>query len=526
MKDVVREPLPKVKVMSQPNTARVSQPSQPRIFQPLPSGSLESAEGASVTVGRFSWPAMIEALRYGDSATVHAFLRAESGFQSCLGNKSAKRVGAYLRSQQAIKVIVNKGGGFGHQHAAVTGMRRLRELGFGGTFLVSCASEGENVKERLQFLARPHPNLHIDYLSYRDVIAQKTELGFCFAGDLMRQSSFALDKTYNVDHFVLLNPTDWPGMPWMGIANEIDGRNRYLNTVSKILAEGVLDCRSHPVADETAHRAAVVEGLIAGRREKYWHLVPIYGLRDWPTRARQSMLRRPTQIGLTAAQELAVLALALSGRDPAARPVIVPVLDRIAPDVLQELEKYPRVKVVRDVAGLAVSARESGAVIFFDMPVLTPDQFDKLVMQADLYVAEGANSVSFAKKEGIPFVRGGRAYLDALSDQSMPESIPEGAAYRNAGIALQHAFVENIPDEPDLIGGRLKASLLTLEKRGDYVRKLVELCLAGKTGDFYRTASGKFKARPDKIYAAVLLILADRYAAPRQEVLSLYTKSI
>ena len=517
--------------MSQPNTAfaahaaRTAQPTQPRIFQPLPTDASDG-NTESPAPGRFSWPAFIEALRYGDTEQVHAFLRAESGFQACLGGKSAKRVCAYLRSLREIKVIVTKGGGFGRQHAAVTGMRRLRELGFGGKFLVWCASDGENVKERLQFLARPHPNLDIDCVSYRQLIAHKTELGLCFAGDLMRQSSFALDKTYNVDHFVLLNPTDWPGMPWIGIANEIDARNRYVNTASQILAEGILECRSHPVADDTAHRADVVESLIAGRREKFWHLIPVYGLCDWPARARQTMLRQPTQIGLTAAQELAVLAQALSSRDGQAKPVIVPVLDQIAPEALLELEKTPRVKVVHDIAGLTASAIEPGAVLFFDMPALTPDQFDKLVMQADLYVAEGANSISFAKKEGIPYVRGGRAYLDAFSDQSIPESIPEGAAYRNAGIALQHAFVENIPDEPDLIGGRLKASLLTLEKRGDYLRKLIDLCLAGKTGDFYRTASTKFKARPDKIYAAVLLILADRYAGQRQGAVSLYSKNI
>jgi hypothetical protein len=439
-------------------------------------------------------------------------IRTEAPFSTCMASESAQHIRAFLSKQTEIKVLVGQGDGHGHQQAALTGMGRLLELGFTGKFLVNCRGDSADIQRRFDFLAESYPQLQIEHLKGKKFTKAQTALGFCFASDTLNYSDNTLHKTYGVDHFVSLNPTDWV-MP-SNVVHPYESKN---TSIYYLLEEGILEStlptRANERTDASIDRC--INQLVSGKQDGRWNLVPIYGLHDWPAKAEQRISDSPTVVedpkilGLTPRQELGILAESLTGRDAQCKPVVLPILSQIDPQIASELAGLDRVKIVDGLSELAALEPQAGDVVFVRMPTLPVHQFQQLVAEADLFVGEGCNSICFAKNRGIPFLHGGRDW----SEDSSQERPPKNDLFNNANTALQSAFTESVPrDNPHAAKAIEKTNLLTQQKRAEDVRAFMEDGLAGRLAGFYREASDKFNRRPDRVFAALMYVLAKEEA--------------
>jgi hypothetical protein len=439
-------------------------------------------------------------------------IRTEAPFSTCMDSDSAQQIRAFLGKQIEIKVLVGRGDGHGHQQAAVTGMGRVLELGFTGKFLVNCMGDSDNIQRRFDFLAESYPQLQIEHKKRKEFTKAQAALGFCFADDILNYSDNTLHKTYGVDHFVSLNPTDWV-MP-SNVVHPYESKN---TDIYYLLEEGILESTLPTRANERtdANIERCINQLVSGKQEGRWNLVPIYGLHDWPAKAEQRISRSPTEVedpkilGLTASQELRILAESLTGRDAHHKPVVLPILSQIDAQIVSELAGLDRVKIVHDYTELAALEPQAGDVVFVRMPSLPVHQFQQLVGEADIFVGEGCNSICFAKSRGIPFLHGGRDW----SEDSSKERPPKNDMFNNANTALQSAFTESVPrDNPHAAKAIEKTDLLPQQKRAEDVRAFMDNGLAGRLAPFYKEASDNFNRRPDRVFAALMYVLATKEA--------------
>lgn len=132
-----------------------------------------------------------------------------------------------LQEMETIRVVVNSGGGFGHQRAAITLMQKLREMGFTGIFDIQC--QCGSVERRLKSMmpdleslplaedqTRTLPSLErvrLSVLPPRHSGAQWSlplaDLAVCAADDVISPQQTKNAELFNAPAYIGLEPTDW-----------------------------------------------------------------------------------------------------------------------------------------------------------------------------------------------------------------------------------------------------------------------------------------------------------------------------
>lgn len=416
------------------------------------------------------------------SATGHLNeIKEASTFSSCLNTKGATDIRNYLATQKAIKVAVFGGGGYGHQRAAVTGMQRLIELGFNGEFLL--ITEGNNVKSRLDFLLKSNPQIKVRHVDQSS--EEKLPLGYCFALDFPMFTP--PHQTYNVEHFVLLAPTDWIG-PMIAIDSAQNGDFALMEQEREILDKGILEANSCDPGNGSI--GGSVSKLISGRDVGQFQMISVYGLYDWPNTDQGKISPIPEIVGLTPEQEIDVLVKGLLTRSPSCKSIVVSILS----DVDIHISKSSsRVKVVRRLEDFDPSTLKNGDIVLLKCARLPPHEFNAVVRNSDLFVAEGSNSISFAKREGIPFIIGGRQY-------SCSDGLPNNPAYTAASRALTFAIPDRLTYE--------EIQKYPIEQRSTDLGRFVSDCLEGRNSASYSSCQRNFTSRTDKVFASLMMVRA------------------
>lgn len=434
-------------------------------------------------------------------------IQRSSAFSTCRDTEEAREIKKILGAQKYIVVVVENGSGYGHQKAAATGMQRLVELGFQGVFLVRVAGGSESIRNRLDFLLQSSPEIKFHHTKRKH--DEKLNLGFCFASDGPR---FDSHKKYNVNHFISLAPTDWTGTQEKIFSDQIKWSSELVNTIESGILEAESCAQALPPPESICN-------LITGRELGYYKIISIYGLRDWPTTPQAKISTLPQVIGLAPDQELDILIKSLLTRDVSNAPVVIPI---IADTMIDVREVSNRVKIVQNIDNFDAKSLENGEIVIVMCGKLPPHSFNAIVRNSDLFIAEGSNSISLAKREGIPFLVGGRQYprRDGLKDNS---------AYAAASKSLTYALPENFTffdrrsmnemnskssRDAEMFSLQLRvkaqetAKKFSLAQRTKNLSHFIGNCLDGHLHSDYQACQSDFLSRSDKVFASLASVCA------------------
>ncbi len=412
-----------------------------------------------------------------------------SSFANCLQSPDAAKIQAYLTAQPSVTVIVGIGPGHGHQKAALTGMQRLNELGFKGRFSIIVENDNKFARDKFKFLVKSYD---LKWKLYDERQCPSNQLGLTFACDdhFKRSSAQGFADHYKTSQFVRLGPTGW-----VKGAHEVFTHGLNVQLASKVAQEGILECNAFTATSDGLRRD--VNTLIKGKESGKWQLVLVHGLHDWPSQVSRTPSTPAESVGLSGKDELDILLTALLKR-ASSKPVAVCVVGQ-QPTISASIQKASSFKKSIFVSsvlgipgfhgsnGLASRRLSTGDVGLVHLPQVAEKDFQQLIGHADLIVAEGANSLSAAKKNGTPFLVGGRQ----TSHGGANNYFLAQEVFLKASRALSTA----LPISPSKTNerGQRTAAL------SDYLSE----CLEGQFSAFYAGGKEQFLDCPDKLFEAL-----------------------
>lgn len=397
----------------------------------------------------------------------------------------------YLAQQSEITVVVGIGPGHGHQKAAVTGMLRLQELGFKGKFAVIFEGDNKYARNKFEFLAKSYPE--IKWKAHSEEKAPSNDLGATFACDdhYQRKTAEGFAKHYRTKDFIKLGPTGW-----MKGAQQIYAHDSNHELPEDVATDGILECGSGASSMPPEGISREVKTLVKGQSKGNWQLISIYGLHDWPAQSGRKDSSKPEVVGLSGKDELGLLLEGLLARGSGG-PAVVCVVGEL-PEIPSEIKESKRFKKVFDSAFLSLPAfrLSKGEVALVHLSKVDEKDFHHLVRNADLFVAEGANSLSFAKKSGTPFLIGGRQILQPGRGD---EHFLDQENFKKASTALTAALDSHAGSSVTQEAHASPSREQRLEDLSAYLDK----CLEGQLKSFYEQGAERFLSRPDKVFEAV-----------------------
>lgn len=426
-----------------------------------------------------------------EKQTALALVQKSRSFSSCLDSPEGRQVHDYLTHQKEITVLVGIANGFGFQASAVTGMRRLQELGFKGRFAVLVEGDNKFARQKFEFLAKSYQKTIKFNIYNAKNPPPANELGMTFACDDYDKWDTAdrFAKECNTKNFIHLSTTGWKGGHQQVYAN-----GRLQEFSPEVLENGILECGSGDAASHEGEVSRQVKSIIKAKEKKGMKVVVKYELHDWPSNVRDRESASPEKIGLRGEEELSLLVESLLQHQQ--EPILLCVVGKL-PDLPKNLIGSPRFGKVFDPAFLGKPAR--GDVKLLHLKHVDNLSFDYLEQHCDLAIGEGAKFLASAKKFGTPFLVGGRNYLQKLP---IDEAFMENSDFANASTALTAAI-----DPPETQGTRAAPPPPSREQRLKDLSTYYEKCLSGKLRSFYDDWSEAFLSLPCKTFEGVRMVL-------------------
>ena len=384
-----------------------------------------------------------------------------------------------MSRSDTIRIIVNSGRGFGHQRAAITLMRRMRELGFSGKFHI-CYDEkfpypGDTPEKKKEngsvgnALAKLIPGFTPHDLSERGMISKtlhETPLGeveitrlpngyhttynleevplvMCAASDRSSESRGA--DTYRGSCFISLQPTDWNFFKNKTSFIHFQGEEGFTKLsddfrLSSDVSERALqlpppnELEQFLLSCNTSFNTQLVYGLYPDVLPSRFnpHQIEATGNLN-PKLLLQNLIQAHTQLTLS-------------------KPSMLIIPQPIIFDLIDELRRYANslgknIVFINAAAGerISIDSFDGNAIYIMHTGYLDVNFFDHLMLRGTNMppVIEGCNSCESCEYAGRPYI-----HASAIpSESSLKVYVPENRVqtiHKNASLCLETGDVSKV----------------------------------------------------------------------------------
>ena len=396
---------------------------------------------------------------------------------------STKKVQKPIDEMDLIRVVVNTGGGFGHQRAAITLMQKLREMGFRGTFDIKCddrldaelfnskygkmyTNKEPLVSGRLIDMlpglessktkvggvrvvkglgAVKISSLPYNYSRRGDLELSEADLAVCAADDSILAVENTNAKTFNARSYIGLQPTDWH--KGFCFVTDQDGVVTRLFPASTMrlssLAASQLPDISSVLLSATEQR---VLSITSGSE---FNSQLVYGLHPaWAFSIETRSVKETANLNeATEMQRIVEANFLLSKKTGKPSLLLLPQKVALKYDfiwvVKGEAENVHFINLTRDDVDMAVY--NAGDVVVAYTGCLQQTVFDHLMLQGTTLppVIEGCNARETCESAGRPFIHGSGKY-DHLKQYDVQSGCKQ-KLHAQASLCLEQGGQEYVP---------------------------------------------------------------------------------
>jgi hypothetical protein len=412
---------------------------------------------------------------------------------------STKKPMKSLVEMELIRVLVNTGGNFGHQRAAITLMQKLREMGFGGTFDIQCddrlgaslfdasaRSEIINTKplvsQKLKSMipgfehspllpdgTRDIPgigkvrlsSLPHDYERSSTFSLTKADLAVCAAEDSLIMKKEKRPEIFNSSAYIGLEPTDWyQGYCFVvdedGIVTELASAEE--SRLSSRTSVQPFDLKSIEISPVEA-RALDIAANPAVNSQLVYGLFSEFSIDMESSDGRMELNGKLDQV--TEMQRIVEANLSLSLVSGKPTVLLVPQEIALDSEFIRKVQSgNPNVFFVDLCRGpIDLTKYEPGQVVISYTGRLQQAVFDHLMLEGTTLapVIEGCNSVELCESMGRPFIHGAgkfcglKRYDVALGDNQ--------ELHASASLCLEQGDPKYLPNLVQYMKGTLEGNV-------------------------------------------------------------------